>query len=184
VDVSVKRNVPISSRVLRVGPLASERRDARPECVCINSDRKRVALPTQPGASGHQKEFKGYKKLQKWNSASSSVCKFRPVERNTVIHQRFFVDDPASDAPKLRYLPTRSPFDQLLVWFVYFHDPSLFCRQPSELLRGHMMPLKVKALRRRECIGDSDCLRELGRVGGGQQDLHSGWRAHEEEFRK
>lgn len=47
-----------------------------------------------------------------------------------------------------------------------------------------MMPLKVKALRRRECIGDSDCLRVLGRVGGGQQDLDSGWRAHEEEFRK
>ena len=135
-DVSVKRNVPISSRVLRVGPLASERRDARPECVCINSDRKRVALPTQLCASGHQKEFKGYKKLQKWNSASSSVCESRPVERNTVIHQRFFVDDPASDAPKLRYLPTQSPFDQLLVWFVYFHDPSLFFRQPSELLEG------------------------------------------------
>jgi hypothetical protein len=63
-------------------------------------------------------------------------------------------------------------FDQLLVWFVYIHDSSLFIQQPSKLLRA----LKVKALRRRECLGD--CVRELGRVGSGQYDLYSGRRAY------
>ena len=67
-------------------------------------------------------------------------------------------------------------FDQLLVWFVHIHDSSLFFQQPLELLREYI-PLKVKALRRRECLGD--CLRELGRVGGGQHDLYDGRRAYE-----
>ena len=37
-------------------------------------------------------------------------------------------------------------FDQLLVWFVYICDYSLFVQQCSETLREHI-PFKVKALR-------------------------------------
>ena len=61
-------------------------------------------------------------------------------------------------------------FDQLLLWFVYIHHSPLLFQQPSELSREHI-PLKVKALRRRECLGD--CLRELSRVRGGQHDLYN-----------
>ena len=50
--------------------------------------------------------------------------------------------------------------DQLLLWFIYIHDSSSFFQQPSKLLREHI-PLKFKALRRRECIGYR--LREPGR---------------------
>ena len=72
-------------------------------------------------------------------------------------------------------------FDKLLVWFVYFHDSSLFFQQPSELLREHIPP-KVKALRGRECLGD--CLRELGRVGGRQHNLYNERRAYKVDFCK
>jgi hypothetical protein len=58
---------------------------------------------------------------------------------------------------------------------------SLCILQPSKLLREHI-PLKVKALRRRERL--ADCLRKLGRVGGGQHDLYNGRRAYEVEFCK
>src|SRR6266404_9466740 len=62
-------------------------------------------------------------------------------------------------------------FDQLLAWFVYIHDSSLLFQQTPELLREHVA-YKVKALQRRECLGDR--LRELGGVGGRQHDLNNG----------
>lgn len=64
-------------------------------------------------------------------------------------------------APKPRYLPTQPCF--------------------RSLLREHI-PLQVKALRGRECVGN--CLEELDRVGGGQHSLYNGRRAYRVEFCK
>lgn len=69
-------------------------------------------------------------------------------------------------------------FDQLLAWFVYVNDPPLLIQQPPKFLRQHVS-VKVKALGRRECLGNG--LGEFGGMGRRKHDLNNRSRADEAE---
>jgi hypothetical protein len=88
---------------------------------------------------------------------------------------------PLNSSTRRSHLVFNHGFDQLLAWFVYVYDPPLLFQQTPKFVREHV-PIEVKALRCRECLGDG--LRELGGVGSRKHDLDNGRRADDSNFSK